>query len=104
MAEKKFSPFPVLKQDKLPIYRSLCEVGQATKNITECLDELDDPAFPKGMLRLFRAQAETLEAGIAHLLTGVMHHRESVDWYHFGKQADDLAERQKKLKKTTKQK
>ena len=68
------------------------------ESVSTHLEELTAKTFPKETLRLFRLQAETLRSEIAHLLTGVLHRRESVDWYHFGKQADDLAERLKKIK------
>jgi hypothetical protein len=98
MAAKKFKPFPVLKADKLPVYNALCEVGHSVKSITDSLAELSDPAIPQGMLKLFRVQAEALGAGIAHLLTGVMHRRESVDWYQFGQQTDMIEQRSKSRK------
>ena len=96
MAERKFSPFPVLKQPKFPVYKALYKLNEAFESLAleiECLD--DSEAIPIETLRLYRTIAEELRATINHRLTGVLHMREAKDAYRFG----ELRRRQEKRKK-----
>lgn len=94
MAESDFSPFPVLKEPKHPLYEALLTISGASESITTCIDSLKDEVFPQETLTLYRLQAEELRAGLAHMLTGILHRREAIDWAEFGQQANAIRERQ----------
>ena len=99
MAERKFSPFPVLKQPKFPVYEALYNLNAAFESIAASIERLDDKAVPAQTVKLYHMQAETLRAGLNHMITGVLLGREDKDWGHFGKQAIQIEERQKQGKK-----
>src|SRR5215471_17429838 len=97
MAEEQLTPFPVLKEPKHPLYETLLTISGGFESITACIDGLkDEEVFPQDTLRLYRLQMEELRAGLAHMLTGILHRRESVDWATFGQQATEIQERLKK--------
>jgi hypothetical protein len=86
MAGRKFSPFPILKQPKFPVYEALYKLNLAFQSLALEIEHLDDSeAIPLATLRLYRATAEDLRASINHTLTGVLHIREANDWYKYGK-------------------
>lgn len=98
MAERKFSPFPVLKGNKLVVSESLHNLNLAFASIVDNISRLDDKAIPRPLLNLYGLRAEEMRAGIAHLLTGILHRRESVDWSHYCRKADELEKQQQKIK------
>jgi hypothetical protein len=98
MAERKFTPFPVIKGNKAAVYESLHNLNLAFEFIAANIARLNDKAIPRPLLDLYILQAEEIRAGIAHLLTSVLHRRESVDWAHYGRKAEELRKRQTQIK------
>lgn len=91
MAEDDSSPFPVLKEPKLPLYETLFTLNRDFESIANSIDGLrGDEVFSRETLTLYRLQTEELRAGIAHLLTGILHRRESADWAKFGQLAREI--------------
>ena len=86
MAEVKAKRHRIFKQQKYPIYQALFNLNTAFQTIAFEIERLDDyEAVSLNTLRLYRAQAEELRAGINHRVTGVLLTREERDWYRYGK-------------------
>lgn len=99
MAVKKFKPFPILKQPKFPVYDCLYKINLAFQSIAFEIERLDDyEAIPLGTLRLYRATAEELRAGMNNKIVSVLLYREDRDWGHYGKARLAILEKLKKRK------
>ena len=86
MAARKFSPFPVLKQPKQPVYEALYKLNLAFESLAVEIERLDESeAIPFSTLKLYRTMAEELRSAINSRITEVLHTRELKDWGHFGK-------------------
>jgi len=85
LAVRKFSPFPILKQPKFPVYEALYRLNLAFQSLALEIEHMDDSeAVSPNTLRLYRTMAEDLRAAINHTVTGVLHIREANDWYKYG--------------------
>src|SRR5438270_13770272 len=100
MAVRKFSPFPVLKGNKFPVYEALYKINMAFQSIAFEIERLDDyEAISLDTLRLYRMTAEDLRSAMNHRIAEVLETREMKDWNHFSKQ---LRKVQAKLKAQSK--
>ena len=100
MAVRKFSPFPVLKGNKFPVYEVLYKLNLAFQSLALEIERLDDSeAIPLDTLRLYRMTAEELRSAMNHRIAEVLRTREDKDWNHYGK---ELRKVQEKLKAQSK--
>ena len=87
MAVRKFSPFPVLKGNKFPVYEALYKINMAFQSIAFEIERLDDyEAISLDTLRLYRMTAEDLRSAMNHHITEALWIREEYDWAHYGRQ------------------